>query len=244
MAVSRELLAAGLWPERYRRNAGTLGLEGQRRLLVSSVLIVGAGGLGGLVMELLARSGVGRLRVVDGDCFEEHNLNRQLLCTQSVLGRNKAQVAAQRLRDVNDEVEVEAVPAWLSESNAAALLQGMDVAVDALDDLHLRLLLSRQAQRAGVPLVHGAIAGWSGRVTTVLPGGPGLEVLYPPARTPRRGVEQQLGNPATTPALAATLQAQEVLAILSGKGARLAGRLQHFDLETGEFALFSWGGQA
>ena len=90
-------LQMSMLPERYRRNHGTVGWQGQIRLLQATVGIVGAGGLGGWIIEGLARMGVGRLIVIDGDVFEENNLNRQAGCTESTLGRPKAQVMAERV---------------------------------------------------------------------------------------------------------------------------------------------------
>ena len=96
-------LLAGNMPERYLRNLGTIGIAGQLALLNARVAVVGAGGLGGLVIELLARQGVGHLTVVDGDCFACHNLNRQILATEHTLGMNKALTAVSRVAEINPE---------------------------------------------------------------------------------------------------------------------------------------------
>jgi molybdopterin/thiamine biosynthesis adenylyltransferase len=227
---SLALLEKGEIPPRYLRNSGTIGLAGQIRLLQAKVAVVGAGGLGGHVIELLARQGVGFIRIIDGDRFEPHNLNRQLFATHHTLGMNKALVAAARLSEVNSDVQTHAVPEMLAENNADTLLSGTDVVVDALDSIACRLLLSQTAQKLRIPLVHAAIAGFTGQVGTILPDGPGLDKLYPTNSASGKGIETLLGNPAPTPALAAAVQTQEVVKILTGIGQTLAGKLFYFDI--------------
>lgn len=234
-AESLRELAAGRVPGRYLRNIGTIGVEGQIRLLRAKVAVVGAGGLGGHVVELLARQGVGCLTVIDGDRFAGHNLNRQILATGQTLGMNKALAAAARVAQVNPDVEVTPVAGMLDEANAAQLLGGQDVVVDALDTLGARRMLYRAAQEQGIPLVHGAIAGFTGRVATVLPGDKAAARLFDGPEDCDRGAEQRLGNPAATPAFAAALQAQEVVKLLTGVGRGLCDELLYFDLE---FNLF------
>lgn len=239
---SLELLSRGEVPERYLRNMGTIGVEGQKRLLDARVVVVGAGGLGGNVVELLARMGVGFLRVVDGDTFAPHNLNRQLLATERTIGMNKATVAAARVSEVNSDVTVHAVPAMLDEDNAVELLSGMNLVVDALDSINSRLMLCRVAREVRIPMVHAAIAGMSGQVKTILPDGPGLEKIY--GGTPGggdRGIEVILGNPAATPALAAAIQVQEVVKLLTGIGKPLTDEVLYFDSELNIYELLNLG---
>ncbi|WP_156784682.1 HesA/MoeB/ThiF family protein [Thermosinus carboxydivorans] len=228
----------GAVPERYQRNIGTIGAAGQARLLASTVAIVGAGGLGGLVVELLARAGVGRLKIIDGDNFALHNLNRQILATMDNIGQNKAVVAAARVAAINPDVEAIAVPCMLDEKNAQSFLAGVQVVVDALDNIKTRLVLAAAAARLGLPLVHGAIAGCTGQVMTVFPGDPGLAHVYRGMTGAERGVEALLGNPAPTPALAAALQAQEVIKILTGLGQPIRNKLLYFDTEQNIFEFF------
>ncbi len=230
-------------PERYRRNLGTVGWAGQIALLQARVAVVGAGGLGGWVIESLARMGVGHLEILDGDVFEENNLNRQLGCTEATLGRPKAQVLAERVHAVNSAVTAVAHTVWMSEANAEALLEGADVAVDALDTLPARFVLQRAAQALGIPLVHGAIAGYTGQVMTILPGDPGLETLYGPGPHPERGVEVDLGNPSATPMMVASWQAQQVVKLLTGaERGLLRGRLMLLDAQAGDVTVIALGG--
>jgi molybdopterin/thiamine biosynthesis adenylyltransferase len=238
---SLALLARGEIPERYKRNIGTIGIDGQKRLLKARVAIVGAGGLGGTIIELLARQGVGFMRIIDGDSFTLVNLNRQLLATERTMGMNKAAVATARVAEVNSDVETHAVPAMFNEDNAVELLSGMDVIVDALDSINYRLLLCRMAQKLKIPLAHAAIAGFTGQVATILPTGPGLEKLYKTTSSSEKGIETVLGNPAATPALAAAIQAQEVVKLLTGTGETLSHKLLYFDTELNIYELLNLG---
>ncbi len=233
MARSESLseLMSGQMPERYLRNLGTIGIAGQLLLLQATVAVIGAGGLGGHVIELLSRQGVGHLVVIDGDSFTRHNLNRQILATERTLGMNKAIVAAARVADINPDVQVKACSVMLDAANALDLLSGMNVVVDALDSIGNRRMLFRIAQELRIPLVHAAIAGFTGQVSTVMPEDQGVAALFAKAAPSDRGVEVLLGNPATTPAVAAALQSQEVIKLITGVGQPLNRQLLYFDLE-------------
>jgi molybdopterin/thiamine biosynthesis adenylyltransferase len=238
--LNLKLLAGGEIPPRYQRNIGTIGIDGQKKLLEAQVAVIGAGGLGGFVVEALARYGVGCLKIIDGDEFAPHNLNRQLLATEHNLGMNKALAAAQRVAAINSDVCVISVKEMFTEENAADLLSGVDVAVDALDSIHCRLILAEAAKKLKLPLVHGAIAGFTGQVTTIMPQGPELNKLYQTASTANTGIEIILGNPPTTPAIAANIQAQEVVKILTGIGEILEGKLFYFDTELNIFEILNF----
>jgi molybdopterin/thiamine biosynthesis adenylyltransferase/DNA-binding response OmpR family regulator len=236
--VEQAAIEARVLPRRYERSLGTVGWEGQARLLAATVAIIGAGGLGGWVIEGLARMGVGHLVVVDGDTFEESNLNRQALCSEAWLGRPKTEAARARVAEVNAAVEVTEHPVCADEDNLPDLLRGADVVVDALDRLPLRLTLQRVAQRLGIPMVHGAIGGYVGQVMTILPEDAGLRALYPGDQVPEQGLEVELGNPAATPMMAAAWQVQEVIKLLIGKGELLRHRLLLMDAEQGDITIF------
>ena len=201
---------------RYLRNHDAISEAEQAILAQKRVLVVGCGGLGGYVIECLARIGVGYLRVVDGDVFDETNLNRQLLSSSMNLGRPKTLAAQQRVMAVNPLVEVEAFQSLLTAENAVQLLEGCDVAVDALDNVPTRLLLQQAAKTAGIPLVHGAVAGWIGQLCVVQPGQELLNSLYPNS-TDTQGEEQETGTLSFTAALTASWQAAETVKLLLGK---------------------------
>jgi molybdopterin-synthase adenylyltransferase len=243
MAREVELAAldARVLPRRYQRNLGTIGWSGQRKLLASTVAVIGAGGLGGYIIEGLARMGVGQLVVVDHDVFEEHNLNRQLLSTERNLGASKAQAAAARAREINEAVDVRAVVAMFGVDNAEEILAGADLVVDALDSLPTRFTLQVAARRAGIPMIHGAIAGFIAQVMTIFPEDEGLALIYGQSRPPEKGIETIYGNPAATPMLCAACQVQETIKVLLGIGEPLRNCLFTIDSEFGTAEIIRLG---
>jgi molybdopterin/thiamine biosynthesis adenylyltransferase len=227
--VEAVVLGCELRPLRYQRNARCISAEQQLRLLQSSVAVVGCGGLGGYLVETLARLGVGKLTVIDPDVFEEHNLNRQLLCSLDVLGAAKVDVARQRVAAINPVVELEPVREAFSASNGEKLLTEHDAVADALDNIPLRRELGDVCSRLGVPLVHGSIGGFYGQVTVQLPGEDSLKKIFG-EQGDDSGIETELGNPAFTPGVVACIEAAEVCKLLLGLGTSLSNRLFHIDL--------------
>jgi molybdopterin-synthase adenylyltransferase len=227
--VETAILAGGLLPARYQRNRHTISVAQQMALFQSRVAVVGCGGLGGYVIELLARLGVGTIVAIDHDVFEEHNLNRQLFCSVRALGLPKVNLAAERVAQINPAVTLIARQQAFTAAEGAALLNGSNVVVDALDSIPVRLALGDTCATLGIPLVHGAIAGWFGQVTSDFPGDDTLPRLYP-RDAGGKGTEQQLGNPSFTPALTASLQAAEVCKILLAAGQPLRRRAIAIDL--------------
>ena len=213
---------------RYDRNVAALSEEECAALHAKKITIVGCGGLGGLVIEALARIGVGHLRVIDGDVFEESNLNRQLLCTEALLGRPKAEVAAERIHAINSTVEAEPVVAFLTEGNAAELLAGSDCVVDCLDNLQARSWAARACQDLGTPLVYGAIAGWFGQVCTVFPGDASYATIY--GNPTGESMHKKLGNLPFTAYSISSFQAAEAVKVVLGKPDRIKNRLLMIDL--------------
>lgn len=238
--VELAALGAKVLPARYERNLGTVGWEGQAKLLRSTVAVIGAGGLGGYVIEALARMGVGHLVIVDADVFEEHNLNRQLMCTEDDLGRPKVEVARERVEAINSAVEVTTHQVLATDENMQSLIAGADVVVDALDTLPSRFALQRAAQSLRVPMVHGAIAGYLSQVMTILPDDEGLTRIYGGGEMPEKGVETILGNPAATPMLCAAWQSQEVIKLILDVGKPLRNRLLCVDAESGSADVIVW----
>ena len=229
--VERAALALGIRPERYLRNFDAYSLDEQLRLLNARAAMVGLGGLGGYVLELLARAGVGGIRAADGDEFAASNLNRQLYATRRSLGGYKAAAAAARMALVNPAVAFEPVARFLDEADMGRFVAGANLCLDALGGLKDRAALARQAAAAGVPLVTAAVAGQSGFVATVLPGAAApAEFLGAGA-----GAEDSQGTPAPAVAVAASLMAGEALNILCGRGPALAGKMMLFDLSRMSF---------
>jgi molybdopterin/thiamine biosynthesis adenylyltransferase len=255
-AVESAILDAGLLPARYARNAGSLGLDGQKALHKACVLVAGCGGLGGYLILGLARLGVGCIVAVDPDVFDESNLNRQALCTTANLGQSKALEAARQAALINPACRVRPHQERLGPDNADSLLAGVDLALDGLDSVSARIALSEACARNGLPLVHAAVAGWYGQVATqpgvdsrsgstpeTRPGQVEASVarLYAPvAATADRGDEQRLGNQVYGPAFAAAIQLAEACRIITGKAPALANKLYTYDLSSmgcGSFGL-------
>lgn len=222
--VEAAALEMNLLPARYQRNRKTISTAQQLELFRSRVAVIGCGGLGGYIIEELARLGVGHIKAIDPDVFEEHNLNRQLLSHMRALGQPKAIAAEMRVKDINPAVELIPVRQAFTKENGAELLHGMDVAVDALDSVPSRIELAEVCDTLGIPLVHGTIGGWYGQVATQFPGEHTIQNIYRNCAD-AKGVERTLGNPAFTPAIIASLQVAEVCKVLLGEGTPLCGRM-------------------
>ena len=216
------------FPNRYDRNHEALSADEQQKLAAAHVGVFGCGGLGGLVIEALARIGVGHLRVVDGDVFEQSNLNRQLLSSEAALGREKALVAAERIQAINSEVEAEPIVAFLDEAIAASMLAGLDCAVDCLDNPDARFWLAHACQQQGVPLAYGAIAGWFGQACTVYPGDPSFATVY--GAVAGKDIKNPLGNLPFTAYVTSSVQAAETVKVLLDRPGQLRNRLLMIDL--------------
>lgn len=214
--------------DRYQRNIGAISRGEQRILMNSTVAIIGCGGLGGHVLEQLARLGIGSIMIWDYDVFEDHNLNRQILSDTGNIGVSKVEAAARRIQKINPDVKLLGMADRMDECQAREKLPQCQVVVDALDNIKDRLWLARICRELCIPLVHGAVEGWRGQVTTQYPGEMTLETIYARAENERSG--QPFSTLAFTPALVASLQAAEVIKILIGRGELLRGRVMVIDL--------------
>jgi len=232
--IEESALNLGLLPARYQRNRETISTADQLTLLRSKVAVIGCGGLGGYVVEELARLGVGQIVVIDPDYFEEHNLNRQLYSLPSNLGTAKVAAAQKRIASVNPAVTLIPLQEEFGLGNGTELIKDVHLAVDALDSITVRLELAQVCESLGIPMVHGAIAGWYGQITTQFPGDRTLQTLYQ-NRAESKGVEQRLGNPSFTPAVIASLEVAEACKVLLGKGDTLRRRLLTIDLRQMQF---------
>ena len=221
--VEMAILSLELLPARYQRNRQAISVEQQLTLFQSRVAVIGCGGLGGYVIEELARLGVGTIVAIDPDVFEEHNLNRQLLSSPATLGRAKVEAAAARVAEINPAITLVPIKTAYAPENGNELLHGTQVIVDALDSVQTRLDLAKTCTELDIPMVHGAIGGWYGQVTTQFPGDDTVQKLYR-RWVEGKGVEQKLGNPSFTPALVASIEVSEVCKILLGEGEPLHHR--------------------
>jgi molybdopterin/thiamine biosynthesis adenylyltransferase len=160
------------------RQKGILNKKEQLKLKNSKITVIGCGGIGGSVIEMLARMGVGNLQIIDKDVFDLSNINRQLMSSMDSIGKAKVEVTKETVNSINPFVKVEAFNQELNEKNVQKIVENSDVVVDALDNLIARILTSRKAAELGIPFVHGAIHGTMGQLTTFTPQGPSYEDTF------------------------------------------------------------------
>lgn len=211
-------------------------VEGQQRLLASTVLVVGLGGLGSPVAMYLAAAGVGHLLVADFDAVDLSNLQRQILHTMDRIGQTKVDSCITALRALNPEVRVEGVKTALSEDTLPALLNGVDLVVEGSDNFATRFAVNEACHRAGIPLVSGAAIRMEGQISVFSgrPGGPCYQCLYPRDG----GIDETCsanGILAPVVGIIGSIQATEALKILGGFGEPLCGRLLLLDAMTMEW---------
>ena len=210
---------------RYDRQIRIFGIEGQEKLKKSKVFIAGAGGLGSPISIYLAAAGVGKIVLIDKDVVELSNLNRQILYWEKDVGTSKALSAQEKLTKMNSDINIDSVHGILDENNVLDLVEDADLIIDAMDNFSARYLLNKTALKKRIPFVHGAIYGFHGQATTVLPGKTAcLRCIFchaPPASTfPVVGV---------TSGIIGLIEATEALKYLTCMGELLAGKLLLWD---------------
>ena len=208
-----------------------IGQEGQRKLLDSKVLLIGAGALGSGAAFYLASSGVGTIGLVDADVVDESNLQRQILHTTDRVGMAKTESARLSLNALNPETRVVEHREWMTADNVERLIADYDVILDGTDNFDTRYVLNDAAVKLRKPVIHGSIYRWDGQVTTFIPfEGPCYRCMYPtqppPELAPACSVAGVLG---VLPGIIGLLEANEVFKLLLGVGDTLAGRLLMFD---------------
>ncbi len=228
--------------ERYRRhlNLPEFGLEGQQRLLASSVLLIGAGGLGCPLAQYLAAAGVGRLGLLDFDVVDVSNLQRQVLYGTADVGRPKVEVARERIRALNPDVDVVTFSERLTSENALERFRDFDVVIDGTDNFPTRYLSNDACVLLGKPTVYGAILRFEGQASTFdARRGPCYRCLFPepppPGSVPSCAEGGVLG---VLPGIIALIQATEAVKLLTGVGEPLIGRFLHYDALSMRFDEF------
>ena len=218
MLTEREL-------DRYDRQIRLLGEDGQEKLKDAKVFIAGAGGLGCPISIYLAAAGIGKINLVDKDTVALSNLNRQILHWEKDIDREKAISAKEKLTEINRDIKIDAKSDTITENNASDLVADADIIIDAMDNFSTRYLLNKTALEKGIPFVHGAISGFHGQATTVLPGESAcLRCIFreapPPSVFPVLGV---------TPGIIGLIQASEAIKYIVGVGELLSGKLLLWD---------------
>ena len=221
---------------RYKRNIGTVTIEENEKLRNFKVCVVGCGGLGGYIIEMLSRLGVGYITCVDGDYFELSNLNRQLYCYENNLGLNKAKCVKERVKQINSNVYINVIDKFLDDSNSTEILRNHDLVIDGVDNIKVRFIIQDTCKVLNIPMIHGAISGWYGQVTTILPGDDTLNYIY---KNKHNEVDNNFGNPSFTPANVASIQVSECIKLLLDKGEVLSNKLLTIDLLFNEQNIIS-----
>ncbi|MDI3476077.1 MAG: molybdopterin-synthase adenylyltransferase [Thermococcaceae archaeon] len=214
--------------ERYDRQIMIFGKEGQEKLKGAKVAVVGVGGLGSPVAYYLAAAGVGTLLLVDEQRPELSNLNRQILHWEEDVGeRPKPESARWKLERFNSDIKIETFSGRLTEENVEEVLKGVDVVVDCLDNFETRYLLDDYVHRKKIPLVHGAVEGMHGQITTIVPGlTKSLKELFPKVKEK----EEKFPIIGATAGVVGSIQAMEVIKLLTGIGEPLINKLLLIDL--------------
>jgi len=213
--------------ERYQRQMMLEGFgeAGQEKLKQSTVFIAGAGGLGSAIAIYLAAAGVGSLRIVDNDVVELSNLNRQILHWYEDIGKPKTKAAKTKLECLNPNVKVEIITETITEANVIDFIGNAELILDALDNFPTRYILNKAAVIKNIPFFHGAINGFNGMVTTIIPKKTAcLRCLFPSA--PPSPTVPVIG---VTPAIIGSIQATEAIKYVVGIGQLLTNRLLIFD---------------
>ena len=245
LAVECAALEADIVPERYSRNQKSLSNTDQLRLLRSHVAVIGLGGLGGTVTEILARIGIGRLTLVDGDCFDESNLNRQLLSSPANIGKSKAETARTRVQEINPAVEIRMVADFFKADNGQEILHGAQLAIDCLDSIADRFVLEKACQKALIPLISAAIGGSSGQATVIFPDDHGLKGIYGQfQRAPNKGMEASVGTLPFGAVYMAAVECAEATTLLLGRPSELKNKLYLAEIADHTTELFSLPTQA
>lgn len=217
-----------------------LGVEGQQKLTNSTVTIVGIGGLGTVTAQYLALAGVGKLRLIDQDTVETHNLHRQVLYTTHDLHYPKAEIAAKRLKQFNPLIKTEAITENLNPTNVEKLLSGANCVADGLDNMQTRYLVNRTAAKLGIPYVFGAAIGIEGNISVFNPPDtPCLECVLPNIKDTDLQNCNTRGVIGATPGIIGAIQAMETIKTLTGIGKPLRNKLMICDFNDMTFTTIA-----
>jgi adenylyltransferase/sulfurtransferase len=214
--------------KRYLRQVSLteIGTIGQQKILNAKVLVIGAGGLGCPVLQMLAASGVGTLGIVDGDEVDESNLHRQLLYTSEDCGKKKVNVAAHALHKINPEVNVKIYPEFISETNIATIANDYEILVDCTDTIATRYLINDICVHFGKPMIYASIHKFQGQISVFnYQNGPSYRCLFPEKENNNVPNCITSGVLGVLPNTLGMLQATEVLKIILGIGDVFSGKL-------------------
>lgn len=216
-----------------------IGKDGQEKLKNARVLVIGAGGLGSPLLIYLAAAGIGTIGIVDDDIVSISNLQRQVLYTAADVGLKKVKIASQKLKALYPEIEIPELDLRLNEENAEKLFQDYDVVADCTDNYKTRSLIGQISSKLKKPLAFASVLNYEGQITVFnFHDGPAFEDLYP--NVPKDGIykENEIGLLGVLPGIAGTLQANEIIKIITGYGDVISGKLLVFNIQENRFNLF------
>ena len=219
--------------ERYIRNIGALTEEECLALRSKTVFVAGCGGLGGHVIDMLLRLGIGTIRCADGDTFDVTNLNRQLLSGEDVIGKNKALTAKEHALRINSSVNFEYYDTFIDAGNASLMINGCDAVIDALDSGEARKILKAACDARSIPYIYGAVGDWTSMAAVSLPGDGLIDMIYPDG-----SASYSKSTLAFTPALCASMQCALCVKLLCNRNVT-PGKLYYFDLNDFDFEILS-----
>jgi len=225
--------------KRYVKNLNALSVEDVEKLNNSQVCVVGCGGLGGNILEYISRIGIEKITAVDGDVFDESNLNRQLLSNSENLGLWKVNEAKKRINLINPKVDFTGIKETITEDNMDKLLpKNVDCIIDAVDNIKTRFLLEDFAEKNKIPLIHGAIGGWYGQISLIMPGDKTISKIYQDKHSEPGKGEEPMGNLPHIASLIASLEVNELIKLLTNKGELMRNKMLYVDLKTNSYNIF------
>lgn len=217
----------------FRKNLDFLTPEDAEKIKHTKVAVVGAGALGQMAAHELVRSGFEKLILIDKDVIDESNLNRQLYAAASTMNQLKVDVLSKGLKDICPGNDITVHSGFLNEANGKELVGAADILLDCVDDIPTKLYLERLAAELGIPMVHGAVEGWYGQVSTIYPGDSVLSALYQTKKV------QAVSALVTTVNIIASLQVNEVIKIAAENENILRHKVLFADLRSCDFSYIN-----
>lgn len=216
-----------------------VGKEGQLKLKNAKVLVVGAGGLGSPLLIYLAAAGIGTIGIVDDDVVDISNLQRQILYTTAEVGQKKVKIASKKLSALYPETDIRTFDLKLNETNAEQVMEDYDIVADCTDNYKTRAIIGQISARLNKPLAFASVLNYEGQVTVFnFQDGPAYADLFP--NVPKDGIykENDIGLIGVLPGIAGTIQANEIIKIITGYGEVISGKLLVINIQDNRFNLF------
>ena len=216
-----------------------IGHDGQEKLKNARVLVIGAGGLGSPLLIYLAAAGIGTIGIVDDDLVSVSNLQRQILYTTAEVGLKKVEVSSKKLLALYPEIEIQIFDFRLNQENAKEIFKNFDVIADCTDNYKTRALIGAVSAKLNKPLAFASVLNYEGQISVFnYQGGPAYSDLF--QNVPKDGIykESEIGLLGVLPGIAGTLQANEIIKIITGYGEIISGKLLVFNIQENKFNLF------